>query len=103
MRKIFIGMMLCLPLLVRSTVTPADELTTTLYCYDTDKLFKELRTEYQEMPLIMGEASDVAESTMSVWVSKNGQTWTIVATKGKLSCIVGAGKNLRIISRGKQV
>lgn len=103
MRKLFIGMILCLPLLVGSTVTATDELSTTLYCYDTDKLFKELRTEYQEIPLIMGEATDVAESAMSIWASKNGETWTIVATKGKVSCVIGTGKNLRIISRGKQI
>lgn len=103
MRKLFIGIMCCFPFLVQSDVSATDELSTQFYCYDTEKLFTELRSEYLETPFLMGETSDVAGSTMSLWMSKNGQTWTIVATKKDLSCVVGAGKNLRLVRHGKRV
>jgi hypothetical protein len=30
------------------------------------------------------------------------KTWTIIATKGDLSCIVGVGESLKVIDLGKR-
>ena len=60
-------------------------------CYNTMKVFTELQKVYKEMPVILGKAGDEAGSTMTLWISPKEKTWTIVATKDKISCIVGTG------------
>jgi len=70
---------------------PDEIVTARLECYNTMKIFTELQKVYKEMPIILGKTSDEAGSTMTLWISPKEKTWTIVATKDKLSCIVGAG------------
>jgi len=70
---------------------PDEVVTARLECYNTMKIFTELQKVYKEMPVILGKTSDEAGSTMTLWISPKEKTWTIVATKDKLSCIVGAG------------
>jgi len=70
---------------------PDEIVTARLECYNTMKIFTELQKVYKEMPVILGKTSDEAGSTMTLWISPKEKTWTIVATKDKLSCIVGAG------------
>lgn len=103
MRNLLTGLLLVLPLCVLAEVKGVDTVQIELSCFDTNTLFKELRKEYEESPLVYGEADDVANSTMSLWTKKNGESWTIVATKKDLSCIVGVGRNLKIVRSGKSV
>jgi len=70
---------------------PDEVVNITLECYNTMKVFTELQKTYKELPIILGKASDQAGSTMTLWISPKEKTWTIVATKDKLSCIVGTG------------
>jgi len=65
-------------------------------CYNTMKVFTELQKVYKELPVILGKASDEAGSTMTLWISPKEKTWTIVATKDKISCIVGAGTDAEL-------
>ncbi len=67
-------------------------------CFNTDKLFKDLKEIHEETPIIVGKATDMAGSTMSFWVSKN-DTWSIVATLGDVSCLVGVGINLSVLRK----
>jgi hypothetical protein len=70
-------------------------------CFDSVKLFKNLRENHKEYPFIVGRTADVAESIMSIWVQPNTQTWTIVATVDDVSCIVGNGKDFKIVPAKK--
>lgn len=101
MRKLLTGIALFLPLSVLPELSITETHQIDLICYNTEKLFKELRSEYQELPFFFGETDDQIESTMSFWMRKGGESWTIIATKKDLSCVVSAGKNLKLIKSGK--
>ena len=68
-----------------------------LPCYNTKELFKSLRENYKELPLLTGKTDDEAESTMSFWVNPLDNDWTIIATKNDLSCVVGTGTDMKLI------
>ena len=70
---------------------PDEVVNVKIECYNTMKIFTELQKTYKEIPVLLGKASDEAGSTMTLWTSPSEKTWTIVATKDKLSCIVGVG------------
>ena len=74
---------------------------TELPCYNTKELFKTLRENYKEMPLLTGKADDDAGSTMSLWLNPVDNDWTIIATKKDLSCVVGTGTDMKIIPTRK--
>jgi hypothetical protein len=76
-----------------------------LPCYNTTQLFKSLREKYKELPIVTGTASDEAESTVSIWMDPIEKNWTIVTTKKELSCIVGLGTDIKLLSykRGNSI
>ena len=77
----------------------------TLPCFETKILFKSLRETHKESPIIMGNANDEAKSTMSIWIHPVDNTWTIVSTKEKISCVIGVGTNFKLVTQktGKSV
>lgn len=101
MRNIFLGLVFLLPLISYADLKIKEKTDITLHCYNTDELFATLKKEYDETPFFMGQADDVASSTMSFWVSRKGESWTIVASVDDLSCVVGTGKNIQVIRQGK--
>ena len=50
------------------------------------------------MPLLTGKATDIARSTLSVWMNPTDKNWTIVATTKDISCIIGMGTDIKLIS-----
>ena len=74
---------------------------TELPCYNTTELFKTLRENYKELPLLTGKTDDEANSTMSLWLNPIDNNWTIIATKKELSCVVGTGTDMKIIPTRK--
>lgn len=70
-------------------------------CYNTKVLLDALKDNYKETPVIIGKANDVAESTMTLWVNPLNDSWTIVATKKDLSCVIGAGTHFKIMPMKK--
>lgn len=103
MRKLFLGIMLLFPILANAELKPTEKLDITIYCYNTDKLFDALKKNYEERPFFMGKADDIASSTMSLWISKKGESWTIVASVDDLSCVVGSGTDLQLLRLGKTI
>lgn len=75
---------------------PEEVVNVQLECYNTMKVFNDLKKTYKEIPVILGKANDEAGSTMTLWISPTEKTWTIVATKDKISCIVGTGIDAEI-------
>ena len=105
MRKLFLGIVLLFPVLAfaEPELKIKEKLDVTMLCYNTDELFTTLKKEFNESPFLAGEADDMATSTMSFWMSKKGDTWTIVASVKEISCIVGTGKNITVIRSGKTI
>lgn len=71
---------------------------TKLLCDDTASIVKTLKEKYKEKPIVIGKAGDEAESTMTLWVNSSSKTWTILATKNKITCIVGVGDEVKLIN-----
>jgi hypothetical protein len=78
-----------------------DGITIDAPCFDTNKLFSELKTKYKETPIILGIASDQIKSTMSFWINPIEETWTIIATKKDTSCVIGSGVNFKVVPSKK--
>lgn len=90
-------MALLAPLVHSNEVIPPKEIVTfEAACYDTKTLLNGLRETHKEYPIIVGKADDVAGSTMTFWIQPIEKNWTIVATKGNLSCIIGSGTDFKI-------
>ena len=89
--KYLTTILLSLTLLTTQAKSSEEVVTTEITCYDTDVLLKTLSETYKEYPIAMGMTNDKAKSTTSLWVSPSTKSWTIVATKQSISCIIGAG------------
>ena len=72
-------------------VSPLISINRDFVCYDTTQLIKELSVTFKETPLIFGKTTDAASTTVSFWVNPVTKTWTIVATKDEISCVIGVG------------
>lgn len=72
-------------------------------CYNSKILFNALKNNYKESPILMGKTNDEAESTMTLWVNPIEDNWTIVATKGDLSCVIGNGTHFKVMSNKKSL
>jgi hypothetical protein len=68
-----------------------------LPCYNTKEIFKSIREKYKELPVMTGQASDEANSIVSIWINHVDNNWTILATKKDLTCVVGMGTDMKII------
>ena len=69
-----------------------------LPCYNTTELFKSLREKYKELPIMSGQATDEAKSTLSIWMNPVEKNWTIIATKKELSCVIGMGTDIKLFN-----
>ncbi len=72
-------------------------------CYDSKVLFNALKKNYKESPILIGKADDVAKSTMTLWLNPVENNWTIVATKGDVSCVVGTGTHFKVMPNKKSL
>jgi hypothetical protein len=82
--------------------SPEEVVPTEIICYDTATLFKTLKEVHKEYPIAAGITNDNAQSTTTIWVSPRTKSWTIVATKQAISCIIGAGTMFEIIPYKKE-
>ncbi len=74
-----------------------ESISVNLPCYNTTEIFKSIREKYKELPFIIGQASDEANSLVSIWLNPVDNNWTILATKKDLTCVVGVGTDMKII------
>ena len=91
-----------LALLLPTTSFSGEVIQTELYCDQTATIISFLRKEHRESPILFGKASDMGDSTMSLWVNKKTKSWTILATKDKITCIVGWGEEFKTISNAEK-
>lgn len=96
MNKIYliIGWLLATSCYAQETI---DTVETKLPCYNTEELFKSLKEKYKEFPFMTGRSGDFANSIVSIWMNPSDSSWTIVATKKDITCVVGMGTAMKII------
>jgi hypothetical protein len=103
-QTIILLMALLAPLVYSNEPAVSEEIVTVqMPCYNTKVLFDTLKKNYKESPILMGKADDVAKSTMSLWINSLENSWSIVATKGDLSCVVGSGTHFKIMPNKKSL
>ena len=90
-------------LLLLSLATHAETITNTMPCDNTELFVKILTENYKEVPIIIGKADDAANSMMTLWTNPKTGSWTIIATKDNISCVIGVGKSLKLIDLGKPI
>jgi hypothetical protein len=78
-----------------------ESISVNLPCYNTKEIFKSIREKYKELPFMIGQASDEANSLVSIWLNPVDNNWTILATKKDLTCVVGVGTDMKIIPHKK--
>jgi hypothetical protein len=66
------------------------------YCDDTDRIFSAL-TMMKEIPIAIAQANDVAESKVLLWVDPTKESWTLTASKDKVTCVIGYGSAFNLI------
>ena len=106
MKKLIILLLMALsaPLIHSDTPNVSEEIVNfEAPCYNTKVLLDALKNDYKETPIIVGKANDVAESTMTLWVNPLNDSWTIVATKKDLSCVIGTGTHFKIMPLKKSI
>jgi hypothetical protein len=89
-------LLLSLPFYAYAQNKPDEIVNARLECYNTERVFTELQKTYKEAPILLGKTSDQAKSTMTLWINTTTKSWTIIATKDTLSCIVGAGTDVEL-------
>ena len=100
--RYIIFLLLSITLLTARAKSSEEVVNVKIACYHTDMLLEKLRGTYKEYPMIMGITNDKASSTMSVWINSLTKTWTIVATKEKVSCVIGSGTDIEIVPSKKE-
>jgi hypothetical protein len=88
-------------LLSTGAAVASETITSEMYCDDTKTLVKQLRETYQEEPFLIGKAGDEAGSIMTLWLNPLTKSWTILATKDTLTCVVGLGNKIELVPRQK--
>lgn len=78
-----------------------ESITADMPCYNTTEIFKSLKEKYKEFPFMIGQTGDEANSVVSIWLDPINNNWTILATKKDLTCVVGIGTDMKIISYKK--
>jgi hypothetical protein len=103
-QTIILLMALLAPLVHSKEPVMSEEIATVqIPCYNTKALFDALKKNYKESPILLGKADDVAKSTMSLWINSLEHSWSIVATKGDLSCVVGTGTHFKVMPNKKSL
>lgn len=64
-------------------------------CDDRARVVETLRNNYGE--LVVAVATGRTGEVIEVFASRNGETWTIVVTRGSISCLVMAGENWQVV------
>ncbi len=101
MKQIYLALLMCCIITNSYSQEIKDSVETELPCYDTEEIFKSLKDKFKEFPFMTGRAGDFANSIVSIWMNPVDGTWTIIATKKDITCIVGMGTDMKIVPNKK--
>lgn len=65
-------------------------------CEKTSVLFKTLKDDYEEMPLMMGQDAS-NDSKYILFVNSKAGTWTFVQFTQEYACMIGFGTNSKLV------
>jgi hypothetical protein len=99
----FTGLLASSSIAQQDNSKPLTSINRTFYCYDTDRLVKELLNTHKETPFLIGKTSDQVGTTMSLWVSTSSKAWTLLATKDDVSCVIGSGTDISLVPLPKGI
>ena len=92
MRKLLLILVFCTNSYAETFTTPLEAV-----CDDTQLVTKRLFNSFGEVPIIRGLTSDVSGTIMTMWINPKENTWTIIATKDNTTCVIGYGKDFKLL------
>jgi hypothetical protein len=92
MRKLLLVLVFCTNSYAETFTTPLEAV-----CDDTQIVTKRLFNSFGEVPIIRGLTSDVSGTIMTLWINPKENSWTILATKDKITCVIGYGKDFKLL------
>ena len=92
MRKLLLILAFCTNSYAETFTTPLEAV-----CDDTQIVTKRLFNSFGEVPIIRGLTSDVSGTIMTMWINPKENSWTILATKDKITCVIGYGKDFKLL------
>jgi hypothetical protein len=92
MRKLLLVLVFCTNSYAETFTTPLEAV-----CDDTQLVTKRLFNSFGEVPIIRGLTSDVSGTIMTLWINPKENSWTILATKDKITCVIGYGKDFKLL------
>lgn len=66
-----------------------------IVCDDADKMFDFFKAE-KEIPLLYAEGYEDPETTVTIWMSRNG-AMTVTTSRKKVICILTAGEKFQLV------
>lgn len=72
------------------------EKTIPLECDSTEKIMTALRDQFKEIPLMVGK-SLTKQSYTSIWGNPQTKSYTVITTKGDVTCVLDVGDNLEVV------
>lgn len=68
-------------------------------CGNTADVMKELKDDYKEFPVFLGETKDKSVSvSLFVQTGDRDQSWTLIEFNESVACVIGMGKKWRTFS-----
>lgn len=66
-------------------------------CDKTETIVATLKNKYQEVPVMAGVNSDGTKSVMSVWGNPETKSYTVLLSKGDITCVLSVGEKLEVV------
>jgi hypothetical protein len=75
---------------------PKTERTVSVECDSTEKVMTALRDQFKEIPIMVGK-SVIKQSYTSIWGNPDTKTFSVVTTKGDITCVLDVGTDLEVV------
>ena len=66
-------------------------------CDKTETVISTLKNKYSEIPIMAGVSADPSKSIVSIWGNPETKSYTILATKGDVTCVLSVGEKLEVL------
>lgn len=96
MKQIFLSLML---VACSATFAKPVEVNKPVVCGNTADVMKELKDDYKEYPVFLGETKDASVNvSLFVQTGDREQSWTLIEFNEQVACVIGMGKKWRTFS-----
>jgi hypothetical protein len=98
-----LNLILGIVILVPSIAIPQDaqkntqiERNMSVECDSTEKIMTALRDQFKEIPIMVGKSA-TKKSYTSIWGNPETKTFTILTTRGDVTCVLDVGTDLEVV------